>query len=88
MCEQFKDSTVGILNATEKSDDDEKCREDIVIYCPKGYVCRQQAFGNFWCFNATIARRFFYYAVSLRHCLASASAGFSCVKLDFIKKGF
>ncbi|KAH7699500.1 serine protease inhibitor precursor [Aphelenchoides avenae] len=55
MCEQFKDSTVGILNATEKSDDDEKCREDIVIYCPKGYVCRQQAFGNFWCFNATIA---------------------------------
>ncbi|KAH7717825.1 serine protease inhibitor precursor [Aphelenchoides avenae] len=53
MCEQFKDSTVDTRNATEKSDEDEKCRED--IYCPKGYVCRNQAFGNYWCFNATIA---------------------------------
>jgi hypothetical protein len=54
MCEQLKDSTADTRNATEKSDEDEKCRED--IYCPKGYVCRNQVFGNYWCFNATIAR--------------------------------
>lgn len=62
MCVNFKDASVNTRNGTEKLDDDVKCKEE--AYCPKGYACRNQVWGNYWCFNATIARTPFHNDIS------------------------